>query len=202
MRTLLLPMLMLLVLPAAPAAADLTDLQNAIGLYTDIPGDLSDVSRLTAYEGDPGTFTVYAVLSNPYNENTGAPISLVGGFEFRLELPSNIILLDATLPPSSVNFMNPPNFYVGTSVSVSGDVAPLLTMTLGEFSGSGGRIQLAPVSNYPSIPGSLAVADADDEYSLSAAVPSSGRLDAPVFCVFCRQYEEESTWGGIKTLFR
>ncbi len=202
MRPLTLIVLVPLLAAAVPAVADLTNLQNAIGLYTDVPGDLSNVNQLVVYEGDPGTFPVYVVLTNPYNENTGASISRVGGFEFRLELPSNIILLDATQQPSSINFMNPPNFCVGTSIFVSGDVALLLTLTLGEFSGSGGRIMLSPVSTYPSIAGSMAVTDADDDFSLSAAVPASGRFDAPVFCVFCRQYDEESTWGGIKTLFR
>ena len=85
---------------------------------------------------------------------------------------------------------------------MSGDVAVLATLTLGEFTGTGGQVRLAPVSGYPSIPGSLAVTDVDDDFSLSEAVPSSGNLDSPVFCVFCRQYDEESTWGGIKTLFR
>ncbi len=203
MRSLTLLVSVLLAAQAAPVMAGLADLENAIGLYTDVPRDLDEALQLAVYEGDPGTFAVYVVLTNPYNENTGGAINIVGGYEFKLELPSSVILLDASLPPSSINFVNPPNFAVGTSVAVSGDVAVLATLTLGEFTGTGGRVLLAPISAYsPSIPGSLAVTDAEDEFSLSPAVPSSGNLDSPVFCVFCRQYDEESTWGGIKTLFR
>lgn len=203
MRSLMLLVSVLLVTQAAPATADLSDLQNAIGLYTEIPNDLREARQLAVYEGDTGTFAVYVVLTNPYNENTGGSINVVGGYEFRLELPSSVILLDVTLPPVSANYVNPPNFTVGTMIPVSGDVAVLASLTLGEFTGTGGRVLLAPTTAYsPSIPGSLAVTDYEDEFSLSVAVPSSGNLDSPVFCVFCRQYDEESTWGGIKTLFR
>ena len=125
MRSLILLVAALLVAQAAPATADLSDLQNAIGLYTDIPRDLDEARQLAVYEGDPGTFAVYVVLTNPHNENTGGSISVVGGYEFRLELPSSVILLDATLPASSINFVNQPNFSVGTSIPVSGDLALL-----------------------------------------------------------------------------
>ncbi|MBE0565606.1 MAG: hypothetical protein IH621_06615 [Krumholzibacteria bacterium] len=201
-RSLALPVAVLLFAPAAPASAGLPDLQNAIGLYTDLPRDLDEAADLAAYEGDPGTFPVYAVLINPWNEHTNSRIDRLGGFEFRLELPSNVFLLDAALPAACINFMSPPNFFVGADIPVSGDAAALMTLTLGEFSGTGGRVLLAPVSTTPSIPGSMAVADYEDEFSISVAVPSSGSFASPVFCVFCRQYDEEATWGGVKTLYR
>ncbi len=202
MRSLTLLLSVLLIAAAAPVRGGLADLENAIGLYTAIPDDLDEAGSLAIYEGDPGAFPVYVVLTNPYNQHTGAPISRIGGFEFRLELPSNVMLLNAALPPQSTNFMSPPNFVVGANVPVYGNAGTLATLTLGEFTGTGGRVRLSPVSGPQSIPGSLAVTDFNDDFSLSAAVPSSGNLDAPVFCIFCRQYDEASTWGGVKTLFR
>jgi len=187
---------------APPAGAGLEDLENAIGLYTDVPANFDEARRLNFYEGDPGTFQVYVVLTQPYNENTGRPIDRIGGYEFRLELPSTIYLLDVVLPSNSANYLSPPDFYVGASVPVSGDMGTLGVLTLGEFTGNGGEIFLAPVSRAQSLPGSLAVADFDDEFSLSHAVPASGNLDYPVFCVFCQQYAEGRTWGEVKTLYR
>ncbi len=201
MRSLALLSALLLGLVVAPTAqAGLTDLENAIGLYTAVPRDLDNVSDLTSYEGSPGTFPVYVVITQPYNENTGGAISRLGGFEFRVELPSNVFLLGAELPPLSANFKSPPEFLVGTNIPVSGDAATLVTLTLGEFTGTFGRVLLAPVDT-PSIAGSLAVADYNDEFSLSAAVPSSGSLDKPVFCFYCLQNAEQRTWGGVKSLY-
>ena len=201
MRSLMFLAPALLLAAAPPAAAGLSDLHNAIGLYTEVPSDLHEAGRLTMYEGDTGTFPVYVVLSNPYNENTGAGIAVVGGYEFRLDLPGNIFLLGAALPPSCLNFLDPPEFSVGASIPVSGDFAALATLTLGEFSGTGGPVHLAPLEGYPSLPGSLAVTDLEDEFSLSAAVPASGSFAAPVFCVFCAQNAETATWGGVKSLY-
>ena len=202
MRSLTLILVALAVALAPPAQAGLADLENAIGLYTDVPSDLDEARRLNFYEGDPGTFQVYVVLTQPYNENTGRPIDRIGGFEFRLELPSTIYLLDAVLPNNSANYMSPPDFFVGTSLPVSGDMGTLGTLTLGEFTGGGGEIFLAPVSRAQSIPGEMAVADFDDEFSLSRAVPASGDFAFPVFCVFCQQYAEGRTWGDVKSLYR
>lgn len=202
MRSLaLLSVLALGMFAAPPARAGISDLQNAIGLYTEVPRDLNDVGDLINYEGSPGSFPVYVVLSRPYNENTGSPIRRLGGFEFRLELPSNVFLLGNTLPPLSLNFKNPPDFVVGTDIPVSGDMATLVTLTLGEFSGTGGRVLLAPVSDAPSIPGYLAVADYEDEFSLSAAMPASGGFEKPVFCIFCLQNADPRTWGAVKSLY-
>jgi len=202
MRSLtLLSALVLAAVVAPTALAGLSDLQNAIGIYTAVPRDLDDVADLVDYEGGPGSFPVYVVLTRPYNENTGGAISRLGGFEFRIELPSNVFLLDSTLPPLSANFKTPPDYLVGTDIAVSGDAAMLLTLTLGEFTGAGGRVLLAPVSSTPSIPGYLAVADYDDEFSLSAAVPASGSFDRAVFCIFCLQNAEHRTWGAVKSLY-
>lgn len=186
---------------APPALANLADLPNAIGLYTAVPRDLNDVGDLVNYEGSPGPFSVYVVLTKPYNANTGGAIRRVGGFEFRLELPSSVFLLDTSLPPLSLNFKNPPDYLVGTDISVSGGTATLATLTLAEFTGAGGRVLLAPVSDTPSLPGSLAVADYEDAYSLSAATPASGSYDKAVFCIYCLQNADPRTWGAVKSLY-
>jgi len=204
MRSLTLILAALAAVSAAPTFAGLADLENAIGLYVDVPSDVDGAFRLAYYEGDPGTFEVYVVLTNPYNENTGRPINLVGGIEFQLVMPSNVYLLDAVFPGNSFNFLSPPEFFVNfaSGVPVYGDIGTITTLTLGEFMGTGGEIFLAPVSQVsPSIPGALAVADYDDDFSLSEAVPSSGNFDFPVFCVFCQQNAEDRTWGDVKSLY-
>jgi hypothetical protein len=189
MRSLTLVLIVLSIILAPPSQAGLEDLDNAIGLYTEVPSDFDEARRLNFYEGDPGTFQVYVVMTRPYNE-------------FRLELPSTIYLLDAVLPSNSANYMSPPDFFVGTNVPVSSDMGTLGTLTLGEFTGGGGEIFLAPVSRAQSIPGEMAVADFDDDFSLSRAVPASGDFGFPVFCVFCQQYAEGRTWGDVKSLYR
>ena len=198
----LLGILLLGILAIPPAHAGLADLENAIGLYTAVPRDLDSTLALTSYDGDPGTFPVYVVITRPWNDNTNAAISRLGGFEFRLELPANVVLLNAALPPSSLNFMDPPDFMVGTNLGVSSNAATLLTLTLAEFSGTAASVLLAPVSRTPSISGSLAVADYDDEFSLSAAVPSSGSLEQPVFYVYGLPNTEAESWGAVKSLFQ
>jgi len=101
MRSLTLISMILVMVAASPVGAGLQDLENAIGLYTEVPSDFDEARRLNFFEGDPGTFEVFVVLSQPYNENTGRPIDRVGGFEFRLVLPLTIYLLDITLPANS-----------------------------------------------------------------------------------------------------
>lgn len=186
-------------LMVAPAAAG--DLQNAIGIYHPLPNNDADLETNTNYLGAPGTFQAYAVLVDPYNQHTGSSISNLGGFEFEIDLPSNVYLMGHSMHTSCMNFLTPPEFLVGSMIPVRGDMVTLVTLDLGEYTGATSFIYLAPVS-VPSIPGALAVADADDQYSLSEAVPSSGALDQPVFDLYFEPAVEEATWGEVKTLYK
>ena len=53
--------------------------RNEIGIYTTEDADPANVN----YDGAPGPFTAYVVLSDPWNDNTNAPIVTVGGFDCR-----------------------------------------------------------------------------------------------------------------------
>ena len=177
------------------------DLQNAIGIYHPQPNNTDDLETNTNYLGQPGAFQAYVVLVDPYNENTGAAIANLGGFEFKIDLPGNVYLMGHTMHTSCANFMSPPEFLVGSNIPVRGDMVTLITLDLSEFAGTTSFIYLKPVS-IPSIAGSLAIADADDAFSISEAVPSSGALNEPVFDLYFEPAVDEATWGEVKTLFK
>lgn len=178
------------------------ELDNAIGIYHPLPNNTDNLLEYTNYIGEPGVFQVYAVLTHPNNDNTGVPISNLGGFEFRLELPGAVALTGVELPASCMNFMSPPEFLVGANLPVIGDMVTLATLSLAETTGQKCSIYLSPLSGSASIPGAMAIADADDEFSLSEAVPISGGFDVPVFGLYFVPAEEDASWGKVKTLYR
>lgn len=184
---------------ASPVAAG--DLQNAIGIYHPMPANTGDLEENTSYMGQPGAFQAYVVLADPYNENTGQSIANLGGFEFKIELPGNVYLTGHTMHTSCANFMSPPEFLVGSNIPVRNGMVSLITLDLAEFSGSPSFIYLKPVS-IPSISGTLAIADADDSFSLSEAVPASGALNEPVFDLYFEPEVDEAAWGEVKTLYK
>jgi hypothetical protein len=185
---------------AGPAAAEL---DNAIGIYHPLPSSTDDLLDNTNYTGNPGVFQVYAVLTNPLNENTGNPISNLGGFEFKIELPGSVALAGVELPSSCTNFLSPPEFLVGSNLPVINGMVTLATLSLAETSGEKASIYLSPVnSSVVSIPGAMAIADRDDDYSMSEAVPASGGFDIPVFGLYFVPAEEDASWGKVKSLYR
>jgi len=192
----------LFLIAAVAGASTLTDTQNAIGIFHPLPDDVETAQENRSYVGAPGTFQAYAVLINPTNDNTGGAITTVGGFEFRLELPGNVFLMGSTLPPMSTNFLSPPDFYVGSSIPVSNNMCTLVTLDFGEFSGAASDVYLSPVSEHASLPGAMAIADADDGFSLSEAFPASGNYASPVFRLYWVEVLEDASWGEVKALFR
>ncbi|RKZ14272.1 hypothetical protein DRQ50_09220 [bacterium] len=191
-----------LALAVLVAGTTLAELDNAIGIYHPLPTGTDNLMDHTNYTGQPGAFQVYAVLTNPNNDNTGTPIANLGGFEFRLELPGAVALTGVQLPASCTNFLSPPEFLVGANLPVIGGMVTLATISLAEMSGQKSSIYLAPVNSVASIPGAMAIADADDEFSLSEAVPASGGFDVPVFGLYFVPPEEDASWGRVKTLYR
>ena len=173
---------------------------NEIGIYLTQDANPDNV----VYNGAPGSFTAYVVCVNPYNQHLDAPISVVGGFEFKLTFPANVYLLGATLPPSSTNFANSPEFLCGSNAPVTDGLVTLLTLTLGEFSGTPSSIYIEPVQDAPqSVPGNIAITDYNDDFSISVAYPSSGSFSEPVFGLWTSVVPtEDASWGEVKSLFR
>ncbi len=180
---------------------------NEIGIYTSPTPTAENAQALANYAGAPGPgIMAYVVLTNPYNTNTNAPISAVGGFEFRLNLPPNVFILNAQLPPNSTNFASSPEFLCGSNAPVVNNRVTLLTLTLGEFSGAPSFVYLSPVQVAPpSVPGHMAVTDFNDDFRISRAFPVSGDYSAPVFGLFTGGAvvpTEDAAWGDVKSLYR
>jgi len=196
--------LLMLVAGSALAQGVIYEHNNEIGIYTTANPDPAIVDSQTSYTGTPGSFTAYVVCTNPYNTNINAPITSVGGFEFRLVLPASAFLLAAVLPPASTNFATSPDFLCGSNAPVVDSHVTLLTLTIGEFSGAPGFISLSPVQDAPqSVPGEIAITDFNDDFSISVAHPVSGSFDMPVFGLYQPVVpNEDATWGGVKSLYR
>ena len=182
---------------------------NQIGIYTTQDANPDNAN----YSGTAGPVTAYCVIVNPRNYNLGAPgsgveqnIAVVGGFEFKIVLPAGVFLLGATLPPMTTNFHSDAgNFLCGTNLPVTNGVATCVTLNIGAFSAVEGYIYLAPVNTIPSIPGSLALTDYNDDFRLNPAHPASGSYDDPVFGLWPVAPvvpTEDASWGDVKSLFR
>jgi len=199
--------LLMLVAGAANAQMYIYENQNEIGVYTTATptGLIANQDAETSYTGAPGgAIMAYVVVTNPWNQNTNTAIDLVGGFEFHLYLPANVFLLGQVLPPSATNFATAPDFYVGCAAPVVNGAATLLTLTLGEFSGTPGYVSLGPVlAPAPSRPGNMAITDYNDGFSISLAYPVSGDYNLPVFGMYQPVVpNDDATWGGVKSLYR
>ena len=180
---------------------------NEIGIYTDPNPTAATAQDLATYSGAPGgSIMAYVVLTNPYNNNINAPISTIGGFEFRIVVPANVYLLGAALPPNSTNFANQPDFLCGSNAPVVDSHVTLLTLTLGEFTGTPSFIYLTPVQEAPqSVPGEMAITDYNDDFSISVAYPVSGDHLEPVFGLFTGDAvvpTDDASWGEVKNLYR
>ena len=86
----MLSMIAILILAGA-AAAQINHPYNEVGIYTvEHPVGVAQ----TEIEAPANImFDCYIVLTNPYNETLGRPITTVGGFEFSLGIPADVYLL-------------------------------------------------------------------------------------------------------------
>lgn len=160
----------------------------------------------------------WLVIVAPWNTTLDRAIATVGGFECKLVLPDGVFLLGAELPPFSINFKPLPEFVVGTALPVTGDQTALvkLTVMVSEYVGDTLYARLTPVSvNYQSIPGRLAITDADDEFSLQAVDaygPEGIAVDYTEPMLYygdahgsgspCVVANGSETWGSLKSLYR
>ena len=210
---------MLLVLSAGVAIAQppyLYQHKNEIGIYLTESPTADNAQEMSCYQGAPGVFTAYVVVTNPWNNRLDRPIDQVMGFEFRLEPPVGVAI-NAVLPPEAINFMPLPDYFCAIStnpryptwlqVHGSGNQrhAVLMSLTVTVPVADTAALFIEPVSLYPSYPGFGTIADAEDDGHYSLLHPVSGGYDAPVFGLFdCGQVvpTEEGSWGGLKSLYR
>lgn len=215
MRTLILVVAVLSLCLVGTAAAEIT---NRIGVFSTpdppdlgclfVPAPQSCYTRLIAPV--PGEYDVYVLAINPHNDNTGEPIHMLGGFEFDLEVPAGWFVQSATLPSCVLDFDGSNNsFYCGGQVPVdrSDPVVTVLlaTVTLASFEDPppAGYLHMAPYFLAPSLPGMMAIADAEDSFSLTPAVPSRVDFAVPVLAInYTVVPAEDRAWGDVKALYR
>ncbi|HPF69880.1 MAG TPA: hypothetical protein PLQ13_04340 [Candidatus Krumholzibacteria bacterium] len=181
---------------------------SEVGIYTSPDGNPAN----TSYNGAAGPLTLYAVVMNPRNLHTGSPdsnvesaIQTLGGFEFKLILPSNgtVFMTGQTYPAGTTNFLSPPNFLAGCNIPVVNGAAVCVTLNLYAVAQIPAGIFLSPVDQVPSIPGSLAITDFADDFRLNPAFPASGSFADPVFGLWTNVVDaQDASWGQVKSLFR
>jgi len=177
---------------------------NEIGIYLIENPTPENAEEEACYSGPAGQFSAFVVLDNPWNFNTDSAITLVGGFEFRIEWAAGLFVTPV-IHPSATNFQTPPDFYCGASIPVVGAQCTLINLTIGTFTTDPALWFLSPVSNTgsQSIPGAIAITDGNDAFSISQAFPVSGDFAEPVFGMFtCVVANEDVTWGSVKSMFQ
>ena len=194
---------------------------NQVGIYLVEDPDFADPDTLatqTVYDGPAGQFTAYVVVSSPVNYEYCTtvpvdtcyvrPISNLGGFEFRIEWPAGLFVTP-TIHTSATNFQTPPDFYCGANAQVIDGTVTVITLTIGSFTTDPGQWYITPVSDVgsQSIPGGIAITDADEVFEITELYVSSGDFANPVFAMWPIPGEEpvpneDATWGDVKAMFR
>lgn len=194
---------------AASAAAQINHPYNEVGIYTvEQPVGCEtaqiDVPAATA-------FTCYVVLSNPYNESLDRPVTTVGGYDFRLELPAHVYLLSADFSPCPPPWHTGLDFLFGCELPVADGGVRLLGLTLMAMTTDPYLVHLAPIQGSPQyITGEMTFTDYDDGFSHHVMRPVSGSHDVPVFAInwdgdlsFCETVAaRDESFGGVKALYR
>lgn len=187
----------------APSSGVAQEPYNEIGIYTTTtPTPAND--EASYYGALPGQFECYLVITNPFNTvTTMAPIVELGGFECHIALPLGFQIFSSTLPAGTINFTSPPTFFVSGSIPVTDNRSLLATLSIATFTGTDGLVYLEPVPSAPSIPGSIAITDAGDNFQLIEAFPSSDDLANPVFGINHDVIpSQDESWGDLKAMFR
>lgn len=215
MRQLFLFVLVLVLLCAGSAPAEMF---NRIGIFSTpeppdlgcllVPAAVSPHTRLIA--PTPGLYDVHVLCINPRNDHTGDLIDVLGGYEFNVVLPDGWFISQVTLPPNVMDFQwLPYSFFCAGQVPVDRSdpvvTVVLATVTLGTFTDPppAGYLYMAPYFAAPSMPGVMALTDAEDGFSLSAVLPS--RLDFAEAVLAINHVvvpTENRSWGDVKALYR
>ncbi len=187
---------------------------NEIGLYIDADDN--------AYWGNAlleapaaGSYEVFLICYEPVNDATGEWIETLGGYELHLYMPDGWFIQDVVLPPNVINFASAAgSFYCAGDITVGWNgtgysaerITILATITLGTFLEDPGQayIFMGPYMGIPSIPGHMAITDANDGYSICRAYPSSGDYELPVMGINAPWIVESETasWSDVKALYR
>ena len=204
-----LPVLLIASLLATAACAQINHPHSEVGIYTvEHPQGVLETEIVA-----PANVMVdcYLVLTNPYNEALGGPVTTVGGFEVRLEMPAGVYLLSIRFPPGGNWWWGGPDFLIGCEAPVVDGCCTLATMTIMSVTGAADVLFVLPVQDAPqTIPGEFIFTDFDDAFSPHVMHPVSGSFDVPVFALnwdgefpFGETVPvRDATFGGVKALYR
>ena len=194
---------------AAGAQAQINHPYNEVGIYTVEQPVGCETAQIDVPPVTP--FTCYVVLTNPHNETLDRPVTTVGGYEFRLEIPGTVYLTQADFGPCMPPWFTGPDFLVGCPLPVTDGYVRLLGLRLMAMTGGPDLVYLTPVRDAPqSISGEMAFWDLDDDFSLHVMHPVSGSHDLPVFAInwdgelsFCETVPtRDASFGEVKALYR
>ncbi|MCP4573516.1 MAG: hypothetical protein GY838_14255 [bacterium] len=198
-----------LLAPAAQAQRAYCGLPNTIGLYTTpTPTGGND---LCVVQSSPGaaSFQLYLLICNPTDETTGLPITNLGGYELGV-FPTEGWFLEFTYPANTILFsQGPPNIRIAGLIPITGDFTVLAEVTLRSWDGTMGAIYMNQIDDgSPTIPGHMAITNADNEFIPSRAYPvlAEDLDDGSVFFINwggCMPLPAaESSWGAVKAMYR
>lgn len=182
---------------------------NEIGLYnTPTPTGADSECYIDAPSG-AGGYPMYLVISNAIDETTGEPITNIGGYELSMTYPPGWFI-QVTYPCGITGTPEDPPFFVSCPIPVTGMFTVLADVVVASWGGgASGGIYLSPFAEgTPSIPGHMAIANADNSNALSRAYPASGGYEYFVTGINIIHGgmrpvpTEETSWGAIKAAFR
>ncbi|MBE0567972.1 MAG: hypothetical protein IH621_18605 [Krumholzibacteria bacterium] len=166
---------------AGGAAAQINHPYNEVGIYTvEQPVGVAE----TEIDAPANVmFDCYVVLTNPYNEALGRPITTVGGMAFSLGMPAGVYVVDTDLPPQT-GWLLLPDVLWGGEFPVVASYCSLIGLTIMSTTGAADLLYLLPLQNTPQyISGQMSFADLDDDFSQHVMHPVSGSHDVPVFAL-------------------
>lgn len=180
---------------------------NSIGIYAQPDPQFNtnqEWLNLTCMEDfTGGSFTLYVVLKDPWSDPLDQAITQVGGYEFRIEWPLDYFITP-NLPSFTTNFLTAPDFLCGANIPVMGNGAVLMSLSCGAFTGDPREFFITPISNpaQQTIPGGLAITDANDNFTITRAYPASGSYEIPVYRIGnCESIQPQTTWDlGITAM--
>ncbi len=191
----------------APSTGFAQGAHNQLGWYAD-----ADMGAVYIDSSAYQTVEVFMIVTNPYNESEGRPMVSIGGVEFGFTLPThNVLSTTWSNPDSALDVAGVPSDHIvgwGVPVPVVGNAVQIGTKSVLLMDASTTFVNLSVVTTPPSIPGNLALLDADPGSGdgLQALYPSSGDLANPIFGFNTGEgvivATESTTFDGLKALYR
>ncbi|MCP4572698.1 MAG: hypothetical protein GY838_10140 [bacterium] len=186
----------------ALAQPDIGHYPNEIGLFTTPDPTSASDTRLDAPTA--GTYTIYLICSNPWNDRLNRPIPELGGFDLIIYLPSGWDFSHVNLPPGVFD-LSPDlrSFYCSGLIPVVSDQVVLATIGIECAVPNAGGIRLAAYPGAASVPGSAAITDATDSFHPFALDPVTNDYGLPVMGINMNVVPaDDLSWSEIKTLFK